>query len=196
MTLHLLARSKLGPAPGKIRSRDRDAWNTLVDHEHRRLFNLHLRLCGDRDTAADLTQETFKTAFETAHNFAGRCTAETWLYAVALNVNRNWRRRQGRVSPPEVADEALPDPQPSPEQLALLHEQSHLVYAAVAGLPETYREVVALRYFAGVSAVEIAAAEQIPAETVRWRLHRGLQLLWAALAPQLGKEQNHDTAAN
>ncbi len=193
MTIHLLARSKLGP--DRIRSRDRDAWNGLVAAEHQRLFNLHLRLCGDRETAADLTQETFKAAYETAHNFAGRCKPETWLYGVALNISRNWFRRQGRVSTPEPVDDTLPDPEPTPEQLALLHEQSHRVHEAVAALPQTYREVVALRYFADVPAVEIAAAERVPAETVRWRLHRGLKLLWAALAPELGKEQTHDTAA-
>jgi RNA polymerase sigma-70 factor (ECF subfamily) len=195
MTIHVLARSKLGVGPDKIRSRDRDAWNQLVAAEHQRLFNLHLRLCGDRDTAADLTQETFKTAFETAQKFAGRCAAETWLYAVALNVSRNWYRRAGRVTTPELAGDTLPDPEPSPEQLALLHEESHLVYEAVAALPEIYREAVALRYFADVPAVQIADQAGIPAETVRWRLHRGLQLLWAALSPRLGKEQNHDTAA-
>jgi len=194
MTIHLLARSKLRLGPDRIRSRDRDAWNELVAREHPRLFNLHLRLCGNREAAADLAQETFKSAFESAHQFAGRCRAETWLYAIALNVSRNWFRREGRISPPEVVDEALPDPAPSPEQLALLGAQSHLVHEAVAALPQTYREVVALRYFADVPAVEIAAAEGIPAETVRWRLHRGLKLLWAALAPELGKEQNHDTA--
>lgn len=199
MTIHLLAQwpsSKLAPAPERIRSRDREAWNNLVGREHQRLFNLHLRLCGDRETAADLTQETFKSAYESADKFRGRCAAATWLYAVGLNVNRNWWRRQGRLNPPEVVDERHPDPEPTPEQLALLHEQSHLVNEAVAGLPQTYREVVALRYFAGVPAVEIAAAEGVPAETVRWRLHRALQLLWAALGPQLGKEHNHDTATN
>lgn len=196
MTIHLLARSKLRVSPERIRSRDREAWNDLVAREHQRLFNMHLRLCGDRETAADLTQETFKSAYETCDKFAGRCAVATWLYAVGLNVSRNWWRRQGRICPPEVVDEALADPEPTPEQLALLHEQSHLVHEAVATLPQTYREVVALRYFAGVPAVEIAAVEGLPAETVRWRLHRALQLLWAALAPQLGKEHNHDTATN
>lgn len=195
MTIHLLARSKLHPGPDKIRSRDRDAWNALVAAEHQRLYNLHLRLCGERETAADLTQETFKAAFESAHTFAGRCQPATWLYSVALNVSRNWYRRQGRIAPPEAVDETLPDPAPSTEQLALMREQSHLVHEAVAALPQIYREAVALRHFAGVPAAEIAAAEGIPAETVRWRVHRGLQLLWAALAPVLGKEQNHDTAA-
>jgi len=195
MTIHLLARSKLHPGPDKIRSRDRDAWNALVAAEHQRLFNLHLRLCGDREAAADLTQETFKAAFESADRFAGRCQPATWLYGIALNVSRNWFRRAGRVSPTEATNDTMPDPDPTPEQLALIRAQSHLVYEAVAALPEAYREVVALRYFAGVPAVEIAAAEGLPAETVRWRSHRGLQLLWAMLAPALGKEQNHDTAA-
>jgi RNA polymerase sigma-70 factor (ECF subfamily) len=196
MTTHLISRAAPEPSPGRIRAGDRDAWNSLVAREHPRLFNLHRRLCGDREAAADMTQETFRAAFESCGSFQGRCSAATWLYGVALNVNRNWRRRQGQRETPDVADEGLADPDPTPEQLALMQEQSERVYAAVAALPETYREVVALRYFAGVPAVEIARAEGLPAETVRWRLHRALKLLWGALQPQLGKENCHDTAAN
>ena len=196
MTTHLISPAAPEPSPGRIRAGDRDAWNSLVAREHQRLYNLHLRLSGDREAAADMTQETFRSAFESCRSFQGRCRAATWLYGVALNVHRNWRRQQGRLDSPVMADESFADPDPTPEQLALVHEQSDRLYGAVAALPETYREAVALRYFAGVPAVELARAEGLPPETVRWRLHRALQILWATLQPQLGKERCHDTAAN
>lgn len=195
MTTHLLPKPAVDVTVGKLRSRDREVWNELVASQHRRLFNLHLRLCGDREAAADLTQETFKTAFECSHKFEGRCQPVTWLYGIGLNVNRNWRRRQGRVEKPAPPDGQLSDPEPTPEQLAVLREQSHRVYEAVAALPEAYRQVVALRYFAGIPAVEIAQVEGLKPETVRWRLHQALRLLWAALQPDLGKEYSDVTAA-
>ena len=58
--------------------------------------------------------------------------------------------------------EDLPDPEPSAEELAIMHERSDLVCAAVRRLPEAYRRTVALRYFLGIPAVEIARDEGIP----------------------------------
>ena len=172
----------------RLQRQDRVAWDELVAREHGRLFNLHLRLCGDREHAADLTQETFKSAFQSSRSFSGRGRPETWLYGVALNVNRSWWRQQGRHEPPEELGEDLADPEPTTEQLALLHEQSHLLHEAIAGLPEIYRRAVALRYFAGLPAVEIAAAEGVDAGTMRWRLHAALKRLWSKLEPQLKGE--------
>ncbi|MHB8995925.1 MAG: RNA polymerase sigma factor [Armatimonadota bacterium] len=169
----------------RLQRQDRAAWDELVALEHRRLFNLHLRLCGDREQAADLTQETFKCAYQSSHTFSGRCQPQTWLYSVALNVNRNWWRQQGRHEPPEELRDDLADPEPSAEQLAILHEQGHLVNEAVSRLPEAYRRAIALRYFAGITAMEIAAAEGISAGTIRWRLHEALKRLWETLEPQL-----------
>lgn len=169
----------------RLQRQDRAAWDELVAQEHQRLFNLHLRLCGDREQAADLTQETFKAAYQSSRTFNGRCRPETWLYGVAVNVSRNWWRQQGRHEPPEELGDEWADPEPATEQLALLHEQSHLLHEAVAKLPEIYRRTVALRYFAGLPAVEIAAAEGVDAGTVRWRLHAALKKLWVELEPQL-----------
>ncbi|MGE5531531.1 MAG: RNA polymerase sigma factor [Bacteroidota bacterium] len=169
----------------RLQRQDRAAWDELVALEHARLFNLHLRLCGDREQAADLTQETFKHAYQSSRTFGGRCRPQTWLYGVALNVSRNWWRQQGRHEPLEELRDDLADPEPGAEQLAILHERGHLVNEAVAKLPEAYRRAIALRYFAGISAVEIAAAEGINAGTVRWRLHEALKRLWEMLEPQL-----------
>lgn len=180
----------------RMRRRDRGAWDRLVADEHGRLFNLHLRLTGDREAAADLTQDTFVEAWRSADGFTGRGSPRAWLYGVALNVNRGWRRRTGRHEPPEELAEDLADPEPTTEQLALLHARTELVLDAVRRLPETYRRTVALRHFAGLSAPEIAASEGVEPGTVRWRLHEANQRLWALLQPELGEEGEHGAGSD
>ena len=179
----------------RLKRREGAAWNQLVSQEHRRLFNLHLRLSGDREAAADLTQDTFTAAYESADTFSGQSSPQTWLYGVALNTNRNWWRRTGRHDPPEELDENLPDPQPTAEELVALREQSDLIYDAVRRLPESYRRAVALRYFAGVSAAEMAESEGVDAGTMRWRLHQALKRLWVMLQPRIGKEIGNEPGA-
>jgi RNA polymerase sigma-70 factor (ECF subfamily) len=195
MSLNLLGAVPASESAAAVRNRDPGAWDRLVSDQHKRLYNLHLRLTGDRETAADLTQETFTTAWEAADRFAGAACPETWLYGVALNCHRNWRRRTGRREPPDTLDDSLPDPTPTPEDIVALRQDTERLYGAVASLPEAYRRAVALRYFAGATAVEIAATEGVDPGTVRWRLHQAMKQLWRLLQPQAGKEQDNGPAA-
>jgi len=172
----------------RMRRRDRTAWDRLVADEHARLFNLHLRLTGDREAAADLTQDTFVEAWGSADGYSGEGSPRAWLYGVALNVNHNWLRRSGRREPPEQLNDELPDLNPSAEELAILRERRQMVVAAVRELPEVYRRTVALRYFAEMSGPEIAQAEGVEPGTIRWRLHEASKRLWAILQPRLGEE--------
>ena len=172
----------------RLRRQDRKAWDRLVAGEHARVFNLHLRLTGDREAAADLTQESFTAAYQSANSYSGDGTPQAWLYGVALNVDRNWLRRSGRREPPEQLNDELPDLNPGAEELAVLRERQQMVVAAVRELPEVYRRTVALRYFAEMSGPEIAQAEGVEASTIRWRLHEASKRLWAILQPKLGEE--------
>ncbi len=179
--------------PVRVSQRDLSAWEDLVRSQYQRLYNLHLRLSPSPEIAADLTQDTFEQAWKSAPSYRGQSRPEIWLYGVALNVNRHWWSRKRREeSPEEMSLEELPDPEPTAEELALLHQRSDLVCAAVRRLPEAYRQVVALRYFLGVPAVEIARSEGVEAGTIRWRLHEALRRLWILLQPTLGKESEED----
>ncbi len=172
----------------QLRHRDRTAWDRLVAGEQARIFNLHLRLTGDREAAADLTQESFTAAYQSANSYSGDGPPRAWVYGVALNVNRNWLRRSGRREPPAQLDDELPDSNPGAEELAILREHQQMVVAAVRELPEVYRRTVALRYFAEMSGPEIAQAEGVEPGTIRWRLHEASKRLWAILQPKLGEE--------
>ena len=178
----------------RLGRRDLSTWEDLVRAQYKRIYNLHLRLSPHPEVAADLTQDTFEQAWKSAAAYQGRSRPEVWLYGVALNVNRNWWSRQSRREEPaeDMALEDLPDPEPTAEELVILHRRSDLVCAAVCRLPEAYRQVVVLRYFLGVPAVEIAQSEGVEAGTIRWRLHEGLRRLWILLQPTLGKESEED----
>jgi RNA polymerase sigma-70 factor (ECF subfamily) len=60
-------------------------------------------------------------------------------------------------------------------------ERATEIRAAVAALPEPYREVVALRFFGEASLDEIARLTERPLGTVKTHLHRGLARLRARL---------------
>jgi RNA polymerase sigma-70 factor (ECF subfamily) len=193
MSLKLLSTLTGGSATRRLTARDGGAWEALVAEEYARVYNLHLRLTGDREVAADLTQETFVSAYLSAHTFGGRSRPTTWLYGVALNCNRNWRRRAGEHEEPEELNEDLTDPEPTAEEIATLRARNDLVCRAVQRLPEVYRRTVALRYFAGLSTAEIADGEQVDEGTVRWRLHRAMGKLWVMLQATLAEENEDET---
>ncbi len=180
----------------RLRQRDRRTWDRLVAGEHARIFNLHLRLTGDPEAAADLTQESFTAAYQSANSYSGDGTPRAWLYGVALNVTHNWLRRSGRREPPEQLNDELPDLNPSTEEVAILRERRQMVVAAVRELPEVYRRTVALRYFAEMSGPEIAQAEGVEPGTIRWRLREASKRLWAILQPKLGEEYDDGQRQN
>ena len=195
MSLSLLTTTDVRTLGERLRQREPAAWERLVADQYARLYNLHLRLTGDREAAADLTQETFAAAYRGAHTFAGRARPDVWLYGIALNHNRDWRRKAGHEELEGEPGVDLPDSDPSPEQVAELRERSEVVLEAVRRLPTIYRHVVALRYFADVPTKEIAAAEGIAEVAVRWRLHKALRKLWVLLEAKLGKEPEDEPGA-
>ncbi len=181
----------------RLRRRELPSWEKLVETQYARVYNLHVRMGANPDMASDLTQDTFEQAWKSVDGFQGRARPDVWLYGVALNVNRHWRQRAGIEDlPNEQVAEEFPDPEPTALELALLKERQEVVCEAVRRLPEVFRNVVVLRYFMGVSAVEIARGEGVKAGTVRWRLHEALRRLWVLLQPTLGKELDEDETAS
>ena len=163
---------------------ERAAAERLVEITYRRVFGLLCRLCdGNADTAADLTQDTYRKAWTALASFDGRAQFSTWLYRIAYNTFLNHCRRPRPVLPLEDDLAAtLPDPDPGPERQAGAAEAARRLRRAVLSLPEELRFTVAARYWAELPASEIALAEGIGEAAVRKRLRRALVLLADALA--------------
>ena len=72
---------------------DQKAWREVYDGTCQSLFNFLCYQTGNRDTAHDLLQETYLTAFEKLGSYQGQGTLLSWLRTVALRKCLDWRRR-------------------------------------------------------------------------------------------------------
>ena len=143
------------------------------------VFNLALRMSGDRDEAADLAQETFLRIYRHLGRFRGRSSLKTWIYRITVNCCRSKLQRRGRrrlEGRPEHLEE-LADQRAGPEEQTLGHDLGRRLAAAIASLPIAFREAVVLRDVQGLSYGEIGDVLGVRIGTVRSRIARGRERL-------------------
>ena len=76
---------------------DTEAFNQLVLRWERPIFALAYRVLGREEDARDVTQETFLRAYRAIGGFRGQAKFSSWLYRIALNLCRDWARRERRA---------------------------------------------------------------------------------------------------
>src|SRR5437763_10653734 len=96
-----------------IRSQNGDvgAFNELVLHYQQMIYNVILRMLGDRDTAADVTQDTFIAAFRGVQTFRGGTSFRAWLLRIASNQACDYWRRANR-HPQDSLDTIMDEDEP------------------------------------------------------------------------------------
>ena len=154
------------------------AFERLAGRHAAPLWRCALALGKDGHWAEDLVQETLVEAWRSLARFDGRCRFSTWLYGILRHRFLKGRRNQNAAG--LSASDALGQKQctaRSPDQSAEASEDAQRVRRAVASLPEEHRLVVELRFFAGATLDEIAAALGCPLGTVKSRLHHALEKL-------------------
>src|SRR5215216_7904899 len=81
----------------RSRTGDTESFNQLVRRWERPIFALAYRTLGREEDARDVTQETFLRAFRALPGFKGDAKFSSWLYRIALNLCRDWMRKQRRT---------------------------------------------------------------------------------------------------
>jgi RNA polymerase sigma-70 factor (ECF subfamily) len=170
-------------------SGDRDSFNELILRWERPIYALAYRTIGREEDARDVCQETFLRAFRALPGFRGQAKFSSWLYRIALNLCRDWMRRQRRtpvVQPPEDMDllemAASTGPSESIEDLVARRDLTRVVERAMARLPEEQRTAIVLKEYHGLTFQEIADLLGCPLSTVKTRLYQGLTVLRRELA--------------
>jgi len=163
---------------------DAESFNQLILRWERPIYALAYRVIGREEDARDVCQETFLRAFRALPGFKGQAKFSSWLYRIALNLCRDWIRRQRRapvmqmpegIDPGELAAER--GPVESIEELVARRELSAVVEEAMALLPEEQRTAIILKEYHGMTFQEIADMQGCPLSTVKTRLYQGLTVL-------------------
>jgi RNA polymerase sigma-70 factor (ECF subfamily) len=155
----------------------------------RPVWRLARRLTGSDEEALDACQEIFLRVWRGLGGFRGEARLSTWVFQIAWNYLRAFRRsrlRRTRVLvEPRLAEGEEPpdavDPGPDPERRAGSAELLERLEPAMRMLPEAHRVVLWLRDGEDLSYAEIAEVLDVPIGTVRSRLARARRALRTAV---------------
>ena len=170
---------------------DVESFNQLVVRWERPIYALAYRVIGREEEARDVVQETFLRAFRGIGNFRGQAKFSSWVYRIALNLCRDWIRRERRapiLPTPEGVDvielAANQGPVESIEDLVARNDISKVVAELMTRLPEEQRTAIILKEYHGMTFQEIADLQGVPLSTVKTRLYQGLNVLRRHLQQQ------------
>ncbi|HNQ35756.1 MAG TPA: sigma-70 family RNA polymerase sigma factor [bacterium] len=164
----------------------------LVNQEGKKVYNLAYRLCGNREEARDLAQETFARACENFGRFRGRSRVFTYLYRITYNLWCNRIRHRSRhpsfsLTPddPERRPWEPADPAPAPDRALEAEERLELARRCLEQLEPADRLIIVLREVEDRSYEEIAAVLNCRLGTVKSRLARARESLREKASPYL-----------
>ena len=168
------------------RRREPGAFEALVRRHQGPLYNFCLRMLGQAEDAADVSQETFVQLYSHLGRLDEREPIAPWLFRVARNRCIDVIRRR-RTVPLGVTDDSgeskstfqlePADDEPLPDELAERADLQRLLSSVISALPPAYAEVVALRYAGDRSFAEIAQILDCDEGAARVRFHRAKGLL-------------------
>lgn len=163
---------------------DREAFRHLVEAYRDVLFGTAVLMTGNRAVAEEQVQEALLSAWRGIRQFRLGRPVKPWLLRILVNAVLSHQRRrilatvQLNSSGPEEPDYGSADPAD-----ALDTQENRIeLRLAIADLGPHHRQVVALRYFAGLTVPEVARTLGIREGTVKSRLHRALAILRQQLA--------------
>lgn len=158
--------------------RDEGAFEQLVRRHTPALYAGALRTTGDPQTAQDVVQDAWLSAWLHLPGFRGDSQVRTWLVRITTTKALNALRRSRPTVP---LDTASAPSVPGADQQAEQRERAAAVRSAVAALPTRQREAVVLRDLEGLSYQQVAAALDCSVGSVKSALFRGRQSLATAL---------------
>jgi RNA polymerase sigma-70 factor (ECF subfamily) len=167
------------------RAGDDAAFGALVGRFQTAALRLAAVISGSPDDAADIAQEAFVKAHRSLSKLADPAMVRSWMLRIVANEAKNFlrgrdrrRERDQRFGSWVVAD--VPDP----ESQALAAEDARGLELALARIGARDRQVLAYRFFAGLTEIETSHALHVAAGTVKSRTSRALARLRVELERQ------------
>ena len=174
----------------KVLGGDANAFETLVLEYEKNVYNIALRMTGNSEDAADMTQEAFIKAYNSLQSFRGDSKFSVWLYRIVSNLCLDFLRSKKRRPAVSLSAENedgeeveldIADESQSPEALLERKLTREAVRRGLDSLPEEQRQILLLREIQGFSYEEIAGALNLESGTVKSRIFRARKRLCAFL---------------
>lgn len=174
-----LARNLLAGVPG--------AFDRFVETYRQKLFQYSFLMCGHREDAEEVAQETLLKVFEKLEQLNEPEAMKAWVFRIARNACYMKRRKSKFAPDHELSlDELMPtfrqdggerkmeiaDWSALPDEEAISTQMTGILQRAIEELPDIYRSVILLRDMEELSTAETADVLSISEDSVKTRLHR------------------------
>lgn len=152
-----------------------DRFESLYRESRDDLYSYLVYLVGDRSLAEEITAAAFERAFRKRSLFrAERGDLRGWLFSIARNAALDELRRSGR----ETALELIPEPAGvAPTEVDTVVDDRLALAAALRALQVRDRELIALKFFAGLGNEQIARVLRVSRSNAGTQLHRAMARL-------------------
>ena len=134
------------------------------------VYSFVMTLAGNKDTAQEITQETFFRAMTTKQTFRGESECYSWLCAIAKNLFVDEKRRSSKYT--DEPEESLADSGTDLEQSITDSETSFRIHMLLHSMEDPYKEVFELRVFGELSFAQIGAIFRKTESWARVTYHR------------------------
>jgi RNA polymerase sigma-70 factor (ECF subfamily) len=142
-----------------------------------RVYNFFRYRFGDDPLAEDLTSETFEKAWQHREKYRRDLSAlSTWIFTIARNIAIDHYRKKGNELPLDEAVD-LPSDEMTVDELAQQHTEYARLSILLSQLANRERELVALKYGAGLTNRAIAGLSGLRESNVAVILHRAIHTL-------------------
>jgi RNA polymerase sigma-70 factor (ECF subfamily) len=180
---------------------DQTAFTPFVESFQHRIFQYTWLMCGQREDAEEVAQDTLLKIFESFDQLQDPRRVRAWVFRIAKNYCLMKRRRSVFAPERELSlDELLPGPEAEhsrslqvadagelPDTQLLRGELNAEIERALRSISEIYRAVVLLRDREGISTADTAEILGVTEDVVKQRLHRGRLALRKELAGYLAE---------
>jgi RNA polymerase sigma-70 factor (ECF subfamily) len=166
---------------------DAQAFDRFVEHFRAKIFHYSWMMCGVREDAEEVAQETLLKVFESSEQLREPEKVRSWVFRIAKNACLTKRRKSIFAPSRELSlDEFIPAKQQDgegirseiadwsvlPDGQAMQGEMNVLLERAIRELPEIYRSVILMRDIEELSTLETAEILDVSPDTIKTRLHR------------------------
>lgn len=183
----------------QVASGNRAAFKILYDIHSANVYKLTVRLLGNPDDAAEITQDIFLSLWKNAGRIRGDSKLSTWLYRVAVNKAINFRKRGGvftqlkQILSLGDEDDSLVEQLPAaetarPDRQWEARQAEVKLADLLAGLPQRQREIYLQHKLEGLSYKEIAEEMKISLGSVESVMHRAKENLQKIMVKRLKKK--------
>jgi RNA polymerase sigma-70 factor (ECF subfamily) len=163
----------------RVLAGDQSAYAGLIERYQDRAVSVALAMCGDPETARDLAQDAFITAYTSLAKLTEPARFAPWLWGILRNTCRRHLSR-GKPQAVSLDNGFVPEPAAPPED-----SQAEMI-SMLQTVAEPHREVLAAKYLLDMDYDEIAQMLGITVNNVRVRCCRAREALRQALAAQGG----------